>query len=125
MTQFKSIMPVLKVADMQRAVAFYTEVLGFGICWQAANDGGGENCMLEASATNLLLTTGSQFGDKPPEFTGTLYFQMDGVRDFFAKIGSKAEVVWPLDVMEYGQIEFGIRDPDGYVLAFAEAAEDE
>ena len=34
-------MPVLKVADMQRALDFYTGVLGFTTCWRAANDGGG------------------------------------------------------------------------------------
>jgi hypothetical protein len=28
--------------------------------------------------------------------------------------------VWPLEQQEYGTREFGIRDPDGYVLAFAE-----
>ena len=34
--------------------------------------------------------------------------------------GIKADVVWPIADMEYGTREFGIRDPDGYVLAFAE-----
>jgi catechol 2,3-dioxygenase-like lactoylglutathione lyase family enzyme len=119
---FRSVMPVLKVTDLQRSVAFYTEVLGFDVCWQAANDGGGENCMLEAGATNLLLSTGSQLGDKRPQLTGTLYFQTPAARDFFERVRHKAEVVWPLEVMDYGQIEFGIRDPDGYVLAFAETA---
>jgi catechol 2,3-dioxygenase-like lactoylglutathione lyase family enzyme len=92
MAEFKTIVPVLKVADMQRAVDFYTSVLGFTVCWQAASDGGGENCMLAAGATNLLLSTGSHLGDKP-QFTGTLYFHMDGVRDFFEKVRHKAPVV--------------------------------
>ena len=35
------------------------------------------------------------------------------------------EVVWPLEVMDYGQKEFGIRDGDGYMLAFTEALEGE
>ena len=52
MTEFKTIVPVLKVSDMQRAVEFYTGVLGFSVSWQAANDGGGANCMLAAGATN-------------------------------------------------------------------------
>jgi uncharacterized glyoxalase superfamily protein PhnB len=124
MPEFTAITPVLKVADMQRAVAFYTDVLGFEVCWQAANDGGGENCMLEASRASVLLSTGSHLGDEP-QLTGTLYFAMTGVRDFFEKVRHKAEVVWPLEVMDYGQTEFGIRDPDGYTLAFAEAVDKE
>jgi uncharacterized glyoxalase superfamily protein PhnB len=120
MAEFKSIVPVLKVADLRRAVDFYTNVLGLTVCWQAANDGGGENCMLAAGAINVLLSTGQHLGDKP-QFTGTLYFNMIGVRTFFEQIKSKVEIVWPLETMDYGQVEFGIRDGDGYTLAFAEA----
>jgi uncharacterized glyoxalase superfamily protein PhnB len=117
--EFRAITPVLKVADLHRAVAFYTEVLGFEVCWQAANDGGGENCMLKAGRASVLLSTASHLGDKP-QFTGTLYFNRTGVRDFFEMVRHRAEVVWPLEVMDYGQTEFGIRDRDGYTLAFAE-----
>jgi uncharacterized glyoxalase superfamily protein PhnB len=124
LAEFTTIVPVLKVANMQRAVAFYTEVLGFTVCWQAANDGGGENCMLASGATNMLLSTGSHLGDRP-QFTGTLYFNMVGVREFFEQIKHKVEIAWPLETMDYGQREFGIKDCDGYTLAFAEAREDQ
>ena len=120
MAEFKTIVPVLKVSEMNRAVDFYTSILGFSVCWQAANDGGGENCMLAAGATNLLLSSGSHLGDQP-QFTGTFYFNMVGVRDFFEQIKNKVEIVWPLRTMDYGQMEFGIKDCDGYTLAFAEA----
>ena len=122
MAEFKKIVPVLKVSDMQKSVGFYTGVLGFSVAWRAANDGGGENCMLVAGAANLLLSTGSHLGDKP-QFTGTLYFNMVGVRQFFDRIKNKVEIVWPLETMDYGQTEFGIKDYDGYTLAFAEALE--
>jgi uncharacterized glyoxalase superfamily protein PhnB len=124
MAEFKKIVPVLKVSDAQKAVDFYTGVLDFTVAWRAANDGGGENCMLQAGATSLLLSTGAHLGDKP-QFTGTLYFSMTGVQEFFERIKQHVEVVWPLERMDYGQKEFGIRDPDGYVLAFAEAEEEE
>ena len=122
MPEFRTIVPVLKVSDLQRAVDFYIAVLGFSVAWQAGNDGGGENAMLQAGATSLLLSTGSHLGDKP-QFTGTLYFNMVGVRQFFDRIKNKVEIVWPLETMDYGQREFGIRDGDGYTLAFAETLE--
>ncbi|HEV3262114.1 MAG TPA: glyoxalase superfamily protein [Gemmataceae bacterium] len=124
MAAFKKIVPVLKVSDMQKAVGFYTGVLGFTVAWRAANDGGGENCMLQAGAVDLLLSTGTHLGEKP-QFTGTLYFQMAGVQAFFERIRHEVEIVWPLETMDYGQTEFGIRDCDGYTLAFAEALEAE
>jgi uncharacterized glyoxalase superfamily protein PhnB len=119
---FKQVVPVLKVLDMQRAVDFYMGVLGFAVAWRAGNNGGGENCMLHAGATAVLLSTGSHLGDKP-QFTGTLYFYVDDVREFFGAIQHKVELVWPLETMDYGQTEFGIRDCDGYTLAFAQASD--
>jgi catechol 2,3-dioxygenase-like lactoylglutathione lyase family enzyme len=77
--------PVLKVGDMQRAVGLYTEVLGFEIGWQTDDDGGGENCVLEAGGVSVLISTGSHLGDKP-QFSGTLDVAMTGVRDFFEKV---------------------------------------
>ena len=124
MTDFKRVVPVLKVSVMQKSVDFYTGVLGFTVAWRAANDGGGENCMLQAGAAELLLSTGSHLGDKP-QFTGTLYFHVAGVQEFFERVKDQVEVVWPLEAMDYGQTEFGIRDGDGYTLAFAEALEGE
>jgi hypothetical protein len=50
---------------------------------------------------------------------------MHRVREFFERIRQKVEVVWPLEKMDYGQTEFGIRDVDGYTLAFAETTEEE
>jgi uncharacterized glyoxalase superfamily protein PhnB len=122
MAELKKIVPVLRVLEMQRAVDFYTCILDFAVCWRAANDGGGENCMLTAGDTNVLLSTGSHLGDRPT-FSGTLYFHMEGVRDFFENIRHKVDLVWPLETMTYGQTEFGIRDCDGYTLAFAESQE--
>lgn len=122
MVEFKSVVPVLRVADLHRAVGFYTTVLGFGVAWRAGNDGGGENAMLRAGATSLLLSTAPHFGDTP-QFTGTLYFNVTGVDELFDRIRERVEVVWPLEATEYGQREFGVRDPDGYTLAFAEPQE--
>src|SRR5690349_14934931 len=101
---------------MPGAIDFYTGVLGFVVCWRAPADGGGENCMLQAGAADVLLSTGTYLGDRP-QFSGTLYFDMDGVADFYERVRDRAHVVWPLADMEYGQREFGIRDPDGYTLA--------
>ena len=95
MTDFKRIVPVLKVSDMQKSVDFYTGVLGFSVAWRAANDGSGENCMLQAGATALLLSTGSHLGDRP-QFTGTLYFHMSGVQEFFERVKDRAPRLAPV-----------------------------
>jgi uncharacterized glyoxalase superfamily protein PhnB len=105
---------------MDRAAAFYTGVLGFAVRWREPADGGGESCMLESGNARVLLSTGSHL-ELPPRFTGTLYFDMGGVREFWERVRGACDVVWPLEEMDYGSLEFGVRDPDGYVLAFSEA----
>jgi catechol 2,3-dioxygenase-like lactoylglutathione lyase family enzyme len=124
MPAFRSIIPVLRVVDLQRAVNFYRDILGFEVVWRAAEEGDGENAMLRAGGISLLLSTGSHLGDQPT-FTGTLYVDMLGVHGFYESIKDSVEVVWPLETMDYGQQEFGIRDLDGYLLAFAESSEEQ
>jgi uncharacterized glyoxalase superfamily protein PhnB len=121
-TRFNKIMPVLRVADMQNAVDWYTGILGFQLLWRSPGDGGGENCMVQAGAVDLMLSTGAHLGG-PPALTGTLYFNVDGVDELFARVKDRVEVVWPLGDQEYGTREFGVRDRDGYLLAFAEESE--
>jgi uncharacterized glyoxalase superfamily protein PhnB len=117
----KKVVPVLRVLDMSRSLAFYAGVLGFEVCWVASNDGSGTNCMLRAGAVSLLLSTGSHLGDQP-SFSGTLYFDGEDVDALYDRIKDRVSVVWPPETMDYNQREFGIHDPDGYTLAFAEAA---
>ncbi len=80
----------------------------------------GEYCFVRAGDIELLLSTGAHLGGAP-SFTGTLYFRVAGVVELYDAVSERAEVVWPLEDQEYGTREFGVRDPDGYVLAFAEA----
>src|SRR6185295_18233403 len=119
MSILKSVMPALQVAEMHRAVQFYTHYLGFSVAWRSPGDGGGENCMLAAGPVSVLLSTSPHLG-APPHFTGTIYFDVEDVEGLWDTVSPAADVVWPIGDMEYGTREFGIRDPDGYVLAFAE-----
>jgi len=45
-----------------------------------------------------------------------------GVKALYHAIRDRVEVLWPLSEMDYGTVAFGIRDLDGYTLAFAEQA---
>jgi catechol 2,3-dioxygenase-like lactoylglutathione lyase family enzyme len=119
MFEAKAIMPVLHVTDMDVSVGFYTGTLGFEVTWRNPADGGGENCLLSWGMTELMLSTGSHLGG-PPAMTGTLYFGGSGVKELYEQVKGRVTMVWPLSDMEYGTREFGIRDPDGYLLAFAE-----
>jgi uncharacterized protein YjbI with pentapeptide repeats len=115
---FTGLVPVLRVTELQRSIDWYTSVVGMQLLWRKPQDGGGETCMLREGPVTLMLSTGSHLGGAPA-FTGTLYFNMTDSTAFYGQIKAGANLVWPLEDMDYGTTEFGIRDPDGYVLAFA------
>jgi uncharacterized glyoxalase superfamily protein PhnB len=121
MIRFHSIMPVLRVSDIQRALDWYIAVLGFELVRRFGADGGegDDSAMLSAGATHVLLSTGAHLGGEP-RLTGTIYFQVSGVDELYSRLKDRVTLVWPLEDQEYGTREFGVRDPDGYVLAFCE-----
>ncbi len=109
---FTRIMPALKVSDLSISVNWYIQMLGFEVAWETP-----ETCMMESGDLALLLSTGKHLGEKPT-LSGVLFFEMDGVRDLYERIGDVVEIAWPLKTT----LEFGIRDPDGYTLAFSQEA---
>lgn len=52
-----------------------------------------------------------------------LYISVDGIDDYFKKVWSKVTQVKELHKTFYGVNEFLIKDNNGYLIAFAEAAE--
>jgi uncharacterized glyoxalase superfamily protein PhnB len=112
-------MPVLRVLDIPRSVAFYRDVIGFAERSTYTDEVGTPSVILGWGPVELLVSTGDPLGG-PPAFTGTLYLRVAGVAELYERVKDRVELVWPLEVMPYGTREFGIRDPDGYVIAFAQ-----
>src|SRR5437868_11206309 len=106
-TRCKRWLPVLKVVDLQAAIDFYTGILGCTLHGRSADDRGGENCMLGLGEANLMLSTGAHLGGSP-QFTGTLCIDMEGVEEFYERVKDRVELVWQVEVMDYGAREFGV-----------------
>jgi uncharacterized glyoxalase superfamily protein PhnB len=120
MPDFRKFVPVLKVKDLDLTIAYYVDVLGFEMIKRCHDEAGaGDYAMMGAGEVHLMLTKGAYLGGEP-RFTGTLYIEVKGIDSYYESIKHKAAIVWPLENMEYGQREFGIKDCNGYAIAFAE-----
>jgi uncharacterized glyoxalase superfamily protein PhnB len=119
MSILKSVMPALQVGEIQRRYGSTPNSSDSPLHGDPPGTVAEKDCMLEAGPVAVLLTTSPHPG-APPQFTGTLYFDVEDVDGLWDAVGPKADVAWAIADMEYGTREFGIRDPDGYVLAFAE-----
>lgn len=48
------------------------------------------------------------------------YIRMKGVKEFYQAVKDKIEIKMPLRKQAYGDWEFEVRDPNGYILVFSE-----
>lgn len=48
------------------------------------------------------------------------YIRMEGVKEFYESIKDSVEIVLPLRKQPYGDWEFEVKDPNGYILVFSE-----
>ncbi|PYS22028.1 MAG: hypothetical protein DMF72_15160 [Acidobacteria bacterium] len=51
------------------------------------------------------------------------YIRMEGVKPFYEQVKDRVEIRMPLRRQPYGDWEFEIQDPNGYVLVFSEFTE--
>src|SRR5687768_6156313 len=48
------------------------------------------------------------------------YIRMESVKEFYESIKDRVEIVLPLRKQPYGDWEFEVKDPNGYILVFSE-----
>ena len=118
----RRLVPALLVQDMQETLTFYHK-LGFVLT--GCHPDRDEPTWAEVRRDSVAL----QFHTEPPRDTpptpvcsGTFYMFPDSVAALVEELRGKVEFAWGPEVMDYGTHEFGIRDPDGYYIAFAEPA---
>lgn len=124
---FQKLTPNLVVADVDRSVAFYRDVLGFTVATTVPEQPPYVFAMVQAGPTEVFLNALEPAAAEYPAFkdraiggTLTLFFEMTGVREAYAALKDRVNVVMPIETKWYGLTEFAFLDPDGYVITFAE-----
>jgi len=126
--QFSKLTPNLLVADVERSLTFYVDVLGFSLgqtvpeqppfVFASVVNGGVEIFFNEKETA---VKEYPMFGGKPIGATGTMFIQMErGIEVLYEKLQPVVPIVMPFVTQWYGAKEFAIADPDGYVITFAE-----
>ncbi len=126
--------PELSVVDMARSLAFYRDVLGFAVVYERPEEGFAslryEGCELMLDQIGLGRTWETA-PLEPPLGRGInlqcMVGSLDQLLDRLATAGTSLYL--PLETRAYAvrdtmvsQRQFGVQDPDGYLLRFCEEA---
>lgn len=130
--KFADVTPNLVVADVHRSMTFYRDVLGFSQFATVPEAAPYVFAWMQRDNVNVFLNSAESvkehatLASRPIGGTSTLFIVLeaptvaDGVDAMFASIGGRARVFMPLKDQFYGMREFGIEDPDGYAIFFAQ-----
>ncbi|CDF83770.1 VOC family protein [Pseudomonas sp. QL9] len=107
---------LLRCNDLDLTREHYRDALGFEVSETA------EGTLSVRLEDCRVVFTAQDLWAAPAACSGTFYFHITDVEGYFAKVQDKARIAWPLQDMPYGSREFGVRDCNGYHLAFAQSA---
>lgn len=130
--KFNKITPNLVVADMEKSLKFYRDVLGFTVAQTVPDKSPFIFAWMKRGDAELFLNqhmppqpgqpdlyNGSKIGG-----TLSMYMPLEGIEELLKTVESKGvKIVVPLHKEFYGMKEFAVHDPDGYLVIFAERAE--
>lgn len=124
-----AVIPSIRVQDVEAAVAFYRDVLGFEM--QRSQDVSDNNALKFGEASIMIEAASNFYSDAYNaairERLGTpsasaLYIEAPDLDALYSKVqGAGARVVDPLAARDWGQREFTVEDPEGTWLTFWQA----
>jgi len=123
---FADVTPNLVVADLDRSLAFYRDVLGFTLVTTVPDQAPFAFAWLRRDTVSVFLNSEASAAKKTSAGTNMLFIDVEapdrasGVDGLFASVGGRAPLVMPLTDQFYGMREFTIEDPDGYAITFAQ-----
>ena len=124
MTEFRSVAPCFPVADISATIRWYEEQLGFtGDPFPPSEPH--VFAILHRDNIEIMLQRVEGYA-KPDLYNSRsggvwdAYFRVEGVKDLFDSVREEAMIVQPLRKQPYGNWEFEVKDPNGYILVFSQ-----
>lgn len=128
--RFNKLVPEISVTDMEESLRFYTKILGFKVEYSRPED---RFAFLSLQGSQLMVEEINHNWDtgeleRPYGRGVNLQIEVDSVEELLRSLGEHGYPLFrPLkeswyrgDDVVYGQKEFLVQDPDGYLLRFAQ-----
>jgi uncharacterized glyoxalase superfamily protein PhnB len=123
----RSAVPAFLVSDVGATARWYANELGFAVAGTFPDQEPFAYASVQRGGAEIMLLALESYR-KPdlrarrPEGVWDAYVRADGVRALFEALRSRPFIQAPLKHQPYGDWEFEVRDPNGYVLVFGGGA---
>jgi catechol 2,3-dioxygenase-like lactoylglutathione lyase family enzyme len=128
--ELKKLTPNLIVSNVERSLAFYRDVLGFAVAFTVPEASPLIFAAVQSGPVEIFLNAPEAataeypaFTDRPIGGTFTLFIEVEGIRTMHDALKDRVKIVMPIETKWYGMTEFAFEDPDGYLITYAERAE--
>lgn len=121
--QLRSAVPTFLVADVARTAQWYVDNLGFRRAGTVPRQAPYVYASLMRGPVEIMLLSLADYEkpdlrDQRPGGLWDAYIRVDGVHALYEMVEQKPFVQAPLKRQPYGDWEFEVRDPNGYILVF-------
>ena len=128
MPHIKKLTPNLIVSNVERSLAFYEGVLGFARGMTVPEQSPYVFASVTSGSFQIFFNDEAAVAKESAQLAGkargggnTMFIEIDDDIDAYCEqIRNRVHIVLPLVNQWYGMREFGIEDPDGYVITFAQ-----
>jgi uncharacterized glyoxalase superfamily protein PhnB len=120
-TCITGIVPQFLVDDLERAIAFYRDRLGF--THEFTHDAFYASVGRDGFAIHLKHAPklAAERAHRKQHEHLDAYVAVSGIRDLYGELQKRgATIVQPLEEKPWACLEFYVEDPDGYILCFSE-----
>ncbi|MGH7579306.1 MAG: VOC family protein [Gemmatimonadales bacterium] len=123
--QLTAAVPTFLVADVGGTARWYADHLGFQVAGTFPDREPYAYASLQRDGAEIMLLRMADYrkpdlSDRRPEGLWDAYVRMRGVQAFYERVRDEPFIRMPLKRQPYGDREFEVRDPNGYVLVFSE-----
>ena len=119
--QITGIAPQFLVDDLDRAIAYYRDRLGFELDFKYQSFYAGVRRNGFAIHLKHAPKLAADRAHRKQNEHLDAYISVSGIRDLFSELQTRgAEVIKPLEERPWACLDFYVEDPDGYILCFSE-----
>ena len=124
MPKLSSAAPTFAVADVAETIRWYHEQLGF-TPYPFPEAPPYVFAIVSRETVEIMFQRVPDY-EKPDLYSQRAggvwdaYIRMEGLKEFYESIKDRVQIVLPLRQQPYGDWEFEVKDPNGYILVFSE-----